>query len=405
MLDDHVFCLSAWNQTNVCMALPENTKKLTSISFIIICKDEARCIRRCIQSIVAEKTKEDEIIVIDTGSTDNTLEIIREFKECKLVKAIWKNDFSEIRNLGIVQACKDWIFFIDADESLVKESVKNLKRCFSLLDYSQAGNIIISPMIINSNTHMIREVKRIFIRGGNIKYYGAIHEEPRKMDGMMGADLAHLYIDNVILNHDGYKKECVIRKNKLQRNMHLLYQMIQKEPSNPRWKYFLCRDGKSTINANEYEKMLEEVIELAGQKPFFVRYKSGAYSDLAGFYIEHAKFKRAEFCINELEKIKPGLSDVIYYRGLLKYQERKMENVKLMKKLVNYRISRTECEYGGIHSGYFHIEALIAMLLMDIGEYEKAFQVYNSLETYEFGEYKEFYKKLYLQLKEFLNLE
>jgi len=85
------------------------------ISFNIMVKDEARCIRRCLDSIILFA---DEIVIADTGSKDSTLEIISNYKseKIKLFHFKWNDDFSEVRNFMLAKSTYSAIFQIDADE-------------------------------------------------------------------------------------------------------------------------------------------------------------------------------------------------------------------------------------------------------------------------------------------------
>lgn len=84
---------------------------LRNFSVIIICKNEERVIKRCIESIQKNLKNNDEIIVVDTGSTDNTIKIISSIENVKLFNYEWKDDFADARNFGISKAKKDWIFY------------------------------------------------------------------------------------------------------------------------------------------------------------------------------------------------------------------------------------------------------------------------------------------------------
>lgn len=405
MWNEHVICLSKWNQLKSMKELqPENREIFEpDISFIVICKNEERCIERCIRSIQNEYAKNDEIIVIDTGSTDNSINIVSQIDECRLIKKTWENDFSMIRNFGINLATKTWIFFIDADEILIKGSIKNLKKSLMILDYNSISNVIISPLIVNSNLHVIREVKRIFKKNDGIFYYGCIHEEPRKNIEKSGADLIHLFLDNVALEHDGYKREIVKLKDKANRNTDLLKKMICVEPQNPRWKYFLCRDGRNSINEVEYEYLLNEVIQLSSQEPIFLRYQIRATSDLISYFIDSDRLNEADILLNKLEKLDNDLSDIVYFRHFIKYVKCKKEIMQIFQSLVECKKKYTDIEYGGIHSSYFHIDYLMGLLLFDLGEYQYAFQIYNHLEANEYIDLKEMFKNLYNQMTNFLN--
>lgn len=405
MWDEHVICLSKWNQLKNMKELQTEKREIfePDISFIVMCKNEERCIERCIRSIQNEYTKEDEIIVIDTGSTDNSINIVSQIDECRLIKMKWENDFSMIRNIGINLAAKTWIFFIDADEILIKESIKNLKESLQILDYNSISNVIISPLIVNSNLHVIREVKRILKKDSGIFYYGCIHEEPRKNIEKSGADLIHLFFDNVILEHDGYKREIVTLKDKANRNTDLLKKMICVEPQNPRWKYFLCRDGRNSINGMDYENLLNEVIQLSSQEPIFLRYQIRATSDLISYFIDFDRLNEADILLNELEKLDNDLSDIVYFRHFIKYVNCKKEIMQIFQSLVECKKKYTDVEYGGIHSSYFHIDYLMGLLLFDLGEYEYAFQIYNHLEANEFLDLKNMFKNLYNQMTNFFD--
>jgi len=81
----------------------------------LITKNEERHLKKCLSSV---SSLSDEIILVDTGSNDRTLEIAEEFK-CKKFSIPWKNDFSYARNYAIDQASGDWILFLDADEHLI----------------------------------------------------------------------------------------------------------------------------------------------------------------------------------------------------------------------------------------------------------------------------------------------
>lgn len=95
------------------------------ISCVILTYNEERCIRRCLESVIDIF---DEIIVMDTGSIDNTIDIIESFKnsKIKLYKETWHDDFSSIRNLAASKAKFQWIFFLDADEFIMDISYKKL---------------------------------------------------------------------------------------------------------------------------------------------------------------------------------------------------------------------------------------------------------------------------------------
>ena len=96
------------------------------ISACIITKDEEKNIDRCLESI---KNIVDEIIIVDTGSNDNTVNVAKRYSN-KIFHYVWEDDFSKARNFAIEKANGDYILFLDADEYLdcyfdLKEFLKN----------------------------------------------------------------------------------------------------------------------------------------------------------------------------------------------------------------------------------------------------------------------------------------
>ena len=83
------------------------------ISVCVIAKNEADVLGRCLESVKGL----DEIVVVDTGSTDNTKEIAKRYTD-NVYDFVWCDDFSKARNFAIEQCTSDWILILDADEYL-----------------------------------------------------------------------------------------------------------------------------------------------------------------------------------------------------------------------------------------------------------------------------------------------
>jgi glycosyltransferase involved in cell wall biosynthesis len=111
-----------------------------TLSTVLIVKNEEACLEKCLESI----KDADEIILVDTGSTDSTLEISKKFTD-KIYNFPWNGDFSEARNFAKSKCTGDWILSIDADHQLltpiseVKEEIKKTdKRVLNIK--SKSGN-------------------------------------------------------------------------------------------------------------------------------------------------------------------------------------------------------------------------------------------------------------------------
>ncbi|UCD56421.1 MAG: tetratricopeptide repeat protein [Candidatus Hydrogenedentota bacterium] len=108
--------------------------KRPTISLCMIVRNEEKYLKQCIQS--ARKAA-DEIIVVDTGSEDGTVEIARRLG-ARIFHHPWNNDFSEARNFSISHATSDWILYLDADEVLTRDAcarIRNLTKRSGTMGY------------------------------------------------------------------------------------------------------------------------------------------------------------------------------------------------------------------------------------------------------------------------------
>jgi GT2 family glycosyltransferase/Flp pilus assembly protein TadD/cytidylate kinase/SAM-dependent methyltransferase len=99
-------------------------RKKPALSLCMIVKDKEDCLAKCLMSIMPVV---DEIIIVDTGSTDRTKEIAKVFGG-KIYDFMWRDDFSEARNFSLSKAAGEWIFVLDAHEVISQSDCKRLAR-------------------------------------------------------------------------------------------------------------------------------------------------------------------------------------------------------------------------------------------------------------------------------------
>src|ERR1700733_14329760 len=95
---------------------------LLALSMIV--RDAAATLRQCLESV---RGIADEIVIGDTGSTDSTIEIAREFG-ARIIEVPWTNDFSAARNTVLAEVRSDWVLALDADEVLDLEAGRSLRE-------------------------------------------------------------------------------------------------------------------------------------------------------------------------------------------------------------------------------------------------------------------------------------
>ena len=147
---------------------------MKEISLCMIVKDEEDVIARCLDSV---KDLVDEIIIVDTGSTDRTKEIVSKYTD-KIYDFEWVNDFSKARNFSFSKATKDYILWLDADDIILETELKKLKQLKEELDgsvdlYQMKYNYIVDE---NNVPTLVQIRARLLKRSKNYQWVSKIHE-------------------------------------------------------------------------------------------------------------------------------------------------------------------------------------------------------------------------------------
>jgi len=194
----------------------------------MIVKNEERFLAQCLRS-VADAV--DEIIVVDTGSTDKTIEIAKGFG-ATVIEREWRNDFSWARNESIAPATRRWIMFLDADEELVPESKVALAQLRTTPAYRQAVWVRCFNKADDylGTGDMSHALIRIFPNDAEIRFRGLIHEFPSSADNPTGLQAV---IAPISIVHHGYLKDVVAERNKGQRNLDIVRAAAVQEPEDP----------------------------------------------------------------------------------------------------------------------------------------------------------------------------
>ncbi|KAB2336791.1 glycosyltransferase [Cytobacillus depressus] len=212
-----------------------------TVSLCMIVKDEESYIKRCLDSV---SNQVDEIIIVDTGSSDSTLCIAEDYG-AKIFKFAWKEDFAEARNFSIEIAKSEYILVLDADEYLdqntnLQEVLKELKDYYiiNFKNYMDGGYI--------TNHQAIR----LFKNNLGLKYFGKIHEHLNIDD----FDNLSIAFADFFIHHDGYKNEVFNQKNKFERNLKILEKEVKNNPTG----YNLFNLGIQYKVGKEFLKALDQ---------------------------------------------------------------------------------------------------------------------------------------------------
>src|SRR6185312_7816901 len=196
------------------------------LSLCMIVKDEEEMLPRC---LAAAAPAVDEIVVVDTGSSDRTIEIAREFG-ASVIERAWTGSFSEAGEASFDAATGDWLMFLDADEVLVEDDVERLRalrgktwrEAFYLSEISWTGEL-------GDGTAATHTALRVFRARPEYRFSGSLHEQI--------AETLPLHIPERIeatdirVEHFGYLGAVRDAKEKSRRNIELLLE--QREQSGP----------------------------------------------------------------------------------------------------------------------------------------------------------------------------
>jgi tetratricopeptide (TPR) repeat protein len=199
-----------------------------TISLCMIVKDEEAMIGRCLQ---AARGAVDEIVVVDTGSTDRTVEIA-ESHGARVLHHAWDGDFSAARNVSFEAATGDWVMYLDADEVLVTDDVERLRalagrtwrEAFFLTEINHTGDL-------EDGTAITHDAMRLFRNRPEYRFEGRIHEQIAQC---LPAYLPERQERTTVrVEHFGYLGAVRDTKDKTNRNLELLERQVAEGVHNP----------------------------------------------------------------------------------------------------------------------------------------------------------------------------
>ncbi|GGG85565.1 tetratricopeptide repeat-containing glycosyltransferase family 2 protein [Paenibacillus radicis (ex Gao et al. 2016)] len=237
----------------------------------VIVRDEADVLGRCLSSVQGIA---DEIIVADTGSTDQSAAIAAGFG-AKVIEVPWQDDFAAVRNRLLDEASTQWILVLDADEWLSGGEALLLRQELEEAALSISAFKLAMEHVIDDTDHqnVVRsEAVRLFRNRQSFKYTGEIHEqltnETKEVDGP-------LLTASFILLHDGYKPSVLQRKKKTERNLRIITRQLSQRPDDPFCLYnyavALCQSGQLAEALDAFRQSLASTSVKAPYRPTLIR--------------------------------------------------------------------------------------------------------------------------------------
>lgn len=192
------------------------------LTLCMIVKNEEKYLRECLKSVDGIA---DEIVIVDTGSSDRTLEIAGEFG-AKIYHFEWVNDFSAARNFALSKSTGRWILYLDADERLSAASVPELRQIIRT-NFKYAFNCYVKSIDETNNTPNVMQYQRLFLNSRKLRFHGSIHEQ---IIESLKKENYKLFNSGIEIIHIGYNVSKEDLKVKARRNLEYLlndYKKIQ----------------------------------------------------------------------------------------------------------------------------------------------------------------------------------
>lgn len=260
---------------------------MPNITLSMIVKNEEQYLPGCLESV---KDVVDEIVIIDTGSTDKTLEIAKEFN-AKIYHFKWIKDFSAARNFALSKSTGNWILYLDADERIEKKSIKEIQRLTN--NNKKLGiNCIINNLDDNKSAPTLMKYVRLFRNSKNISFVGKAHEQIEASLIQQGCKI----IDSTIeITHLGYNVSKEKLKVKAKRNLELLLDEYNENPTS----YGAYQIANSYSVLDEMEQSIYYTKKTLEYKNVRKEFKSVCYLRIADYEMQKGNLPYAKEIIDK----------------------------------------------------------------------------------------------------------
>lgn len=301
-------------------------KNPSSISLCMIVKNEAHFLADCLKSV---RELVDEIIIVDTGSADKTVDIALDHA-AKVFHYEWKKDFAAARNFALSKTTCPWILYLDADERLHKPYHNTVLKAV------RSGDADVYQLKVRSNESGVlgkdyhdMPYPRLFRKLDGVQFEGKVHEQIAPSLMRAGARFRNL---DVIIQHLGYAQDADIIRKKIERNLDLLREELKNNPNNA---YAHFQLGRTYILMKEQARGIDHLKTAIGFNILPVNivssalliiaeelYKSGDYDEALQFVSDSLKIAHSQragyFLASECHAKKGNWQEAIRHLEMLR---------------------------------------------------------------------------------------
>lgn len=282
-----------------------------SISLCMIVKNEAQQIARCINSV---KDFVEQVVVVDTGSKDNTAKIAADLG-AEVYYYQWQDDFSAARNFSLEQATGQWILFLDADEELDRNTGAVLREMVT--EHRYDGYWLSFVNMYNGQPSSSFLSFRLFRNNPHFRFECPIHEQilPSVLKYSSAERIGQA---KVTVYHYGYEDQEVQVKNKVARNIRILNK-ARKQYGEAGFIHFYL--GCEYQRLGRYQRALTHYTHALTQSAITDAYTSALVRNMAYCFILLQRSAESMKLVEKYLTIYPDYTDLHYLKGLLYHQQ------------------------------------------------------------------------------------
>jgi GT2 family glycosyltransferase/tetratricopeptide (TPR) repeat protein/SAM-dependent methyltransferase len=341
--------------------------KPINLSLCMIVRDNASTIAACLDSI---KPWVDEMVVVDTGSRDNTPELCRE-RGARLFHFPWCDDFSAARNESFRHARGEWIFWMDSDDTIGEKSGRKLRELAigasdpSILGYVMQVHCPGGGEEGRTDVTVVDHVKLIRNRPG-LRFEHRIHEQILPAIRRAGGEVA---FTDIFVVHSGADHTPKGRERKLKRDFHLLHLDLKDRPDHP---FVLFNLGMTHGDAGQHEeaiRALRRSIEVSQPAESHVR---KAYALIIGSYCQLGRYSEAWDACRQGREHFPNDIELLFREGILHHHfHRLSQAAEAYRRVLKPAAER---HFTSVDSGISGFKARhnLALVYEDIGQFSAA---------------------------------
>lgn len=278
-----------------------------TVSLCMIAKNEEKHIARCINSA---KPYVDQIVVVDTGSTDFTVEIAEELG-AEVYHHIWQDDFALARNQSLEHATGDWILFLDCDEALQLETAPLLKEVIQN-DHFQGYWVNIINIYDNQPSSSFVGF-RLFRNSPRHRFEIPIHEQilPSVIRNSSSDKIGQ---SNITIYHYGYENDKATHKTKIERNLRILHKAMKNYGHTGFIPFYIAVEHQKL---GEYQKALEYYRMSLQKTPLTESYAPALIRSMVYCMLNLKQYQEGIDFIDHYLKSYPDYTDLVFLKGAL----------------------------------------------------------------------------------------